>query len=256
MPAENMAVTESMKNTGIVILILAVGFGACGNGQKTNPSSGWKDAFNIEKSRLADRGRNPYFLLEPGRVLSLVGPGKTLTISVLNVTEVVDGVTTRVVEERETEGGQLVEISRNFFAIDPATGDLYYFGEDVDIYKEGKIVGHEGAWRSGVAGAKLGLMLPGAPAIGDHYYQENAAGVAMDRAEIVAIDAIVVTPAGTFESCLRIKETSALEAGSSEKIYAPGVGLVKDDEFLLFKVDSPAPRTPSGATPSVSESRP
>ncbi len=40
----------------------------------------------------------------------------------------VDGVVTRIVEERETEKGHLVEISRNFFALDPSTGDVCYFG--------------------------------------------------------------------------------------------------------------------------------
>jgi hypothetical protein len=228
-----------MRTTGLAIVILAVGFGACGPGPAKNAQSGWKNTFAIEKSRLSDQGKNPYFILEPGNVLSLFGPGKTLTITVLNETEIVDGVMTRIVEERETEDGQLIEVSRNFFAIDPSTGDLFYFGEDVDIYKEGKIVSHEGAWRSGAAGATFGLMLPGAPSIGDKYYQENAPGVALDRAEIVALDAIVVTPGGTFKGCLRIKETSALETGESEKIYAPGLGLVKDDEFRLMKVDAP-----------------
>jgi hypothetical protein len=43
------------------------------------------------------------------------------------------------------------------------------------------------------------------------------------------------TPAGTFQHCLRIKETSAVESGTSEKVYAPGVGLIRDDEFVLTR---------------------
>lgn len=73
----------------------------------------------------------------------------TLVVTVLSETQVVDGVRTRVVEERESKKGALIEISRNHVAIDSASGDLYYFGEDVDIYKRGKVVGHEGAWLSG-----------------------------------------------------------------------------------------------------------
>jgi hypothetical protein len=34
-----------------------------------------------------------------------------------------------------------------------------------------------------------------------------------------------------------VKETSALEAGTSHKLYAPGVGLVRDDEMLLVGVE-------------------
>jgi hypothetical protein len=57
----------------------------------------------------------------------------------------------------------------------------------------------------------------------------------MDRCEIVAVGEEVKTPAGTFKNCLRTKEGSAIEKGTGEKIYAPGVGLIKDDEFLLVR---------------------
>ena len=80
------------------------------------------------------------------------------------------GVRTRVIEERETSGGKLAEISRNFFAIDKNTGDLCCFGEDVYIYKDGKVAEHGGSWLSGVDGARSGLMMPGKPAVGDRFY--------------------------------------------------------------------------------------
>jgi hypothetical protein len=176
-----------------------------------------------------------YFILEPGYQLQFKGGGTTLTITVLSETKTVDGVTTRVVEEREEKKGQLLEVSRNFFAIDKTTLDVYYFGEDVDIYKKGKVVSHEGAWLAGVGGARFGLMIPGSPRIGDKYYQELAPKIAMDRVEVVAMDVEMKTPAGTFQHCLRIKETSAVESGTSEKVYAPGVGLIRDDEFVLMR---------------------
>ena len=44
------------------------------------------------------------------------------------------------------------------------------------------------------------------------------------------------TPAGVFKRCLKVKETSAIETGLSEyKYYAPGIGLVRDDELRLVK---------------------
>jgi hypothetical protein len=36
-----------------------------------------------------------------------------LEVTVLNETKVVNGIETRVVEEKETEGGNLVEVSKN-----------------------------------------------------------------------------------------------------------------------------------------------
>jgi hypothetical protein len=197
----------------------------------------YRDAFPVDRADLADSGRSRFFVLEPGHRLHFEHGKSTLDVTVLDETRVVDGVRTRVVEEREATDGRLVEVSRNYFAIDRKTGDVYYFGEAVDVYKHGKIAEHEGAWESGAAGARFGLMVPSSPKPGDRFYQEIAPGVAMDRAEVVAVDETIVTPAGTFEHCLRVKETSPLEPGTSHKVYAPGVGLVRDDEMLLVRVE-------------------
>ena len=157
-------------------------------------------------------------------------------ITVLDDTEFVDGVSTRVVEERETQGGALVEVSRNFYAIDRVTKDVYYFGEDVDNYQAGRIVGHSGVWRSGVAGAHFGLMMPGDPRPGVKHYQEIAPGVAMDRAEIVSAGEAIRVPAGALEGVLKVRETTPLEPDANEdKYYARGIGLVVDAGLALVR---------------------
>jgi hypothetical protein len=202
----------------------------------------WVDTFGVQKSDLRPAGRNRYFILEPGYQLVLENGGERLVVTVLDETETVDGVQTRVVEERETKNGQLVEVSRNFFAIS-STDDVYYFGEDVDIYKGGKVVDHEGAWRSGVNGARFGLMMPAAPRIGSRYYQEVASKLAMDRAEIVALDAVVTTPGGKYSKVLKIEETTPLEKGAREfKYYAEGIGLIQDGSLKLVKHGARAAR--------------
>ena len=196
----------------------------------------FRSTFDVDKASLADRGQNTYFILEPGYRQHFQHGSNTLTISVLTDTKVVDGVTTRVVEERETEGGELAEVSRNYFAIDRTTGDVYYFGEDVDEYKNGKITGHEGAWLSGVNSARFGLMMPGTPKVGDRYYTEYAPKVAMDRVEIQSATAEMKVAAGAYRNCLHTRESSAIERGSENKWYAPGVGLIKDADFELVRV--------------------
>ncbi len=208
-------------------------------GKSDAAKSGWRDTFKVAKENWADKGRNTYFILEPGYRLVLEDGKDTLTITVLDETKVVDGVTTRVVEERETNRGKLVEVSRNYCAIDTSTGDIYYFGEDVDMYKDGKVVGHGGAWLAGVGGARFGLLIPGKPRVGDKYYQEVAPKVAMDRAEVVSVTEEIKVPAGTFKNCLRTRESSALESGVEDKLYAPEVGLLKDGGFVLAKVEKP-----------------
>ncbi|GEL19915.1 hypothetical protein [Pseudonocardia asaccharolytica] len=198
--------------------------------------SGFTDEFPVDRGALAPTGRNPYFVLEPGYQLAFEGGGAQLVITVLDETEPVDGVTTRVVEERETAGGALVELSRNFFAIDPRTRDVYYFGEDVDDYSGGRVVGHQGSWRSGVGGARFGLMMPGRPRVGMRHYQEIAPDVALDRAEILSTADTVTVPAGALTGVVRVQETTPLEPlTSGSKHYAPGIGLVRDGGLALVR---------------------
>jgi hypothetical protein len=209
-------------------------------GQAAAQESGrdWQKAFPVTPGDLATVGENPHLVLKPGYQLVLEGKesGRTvrLVVSVLDETKVVGGIEARVVEERETEDGVLVEVSRNYMAIHKTTHDVYYLGEDVDVYKNGKIVNHEGAWLHGSGGATLGLLMPGAPVVGQRYYQEVAPKVAMDRAEVVSVSERVTTPAGTFEKCLKTEETTPLERSAREfKLYAPGVGLITDGALDL-----------------------
>jgi len=218
-----------MMTAKAIVLSLAV-FGVAGQA--------WMDSFQVNLNELATEGENPYFVLKPGYQLTLEkkegGKLVQLVVTVLQETMNVGGVNTRVVEERETSGGQLVEVSRNFFAIHPRTRDVYYFGEDVDMYKNGKLDNHDGAWRHGTNNARFGLFMPGMPKIGMRYYQEYAPKVAMDRSEVVSLDERSQTPAGVFDKCVKMKETTPLERFAREfKVFAPGIGLVQDGDLKL-----------------------
>jgi hypothetical protein len=199
----------------------------------------WQTAFAVDLKALATEGEAPYFILKPGYQSTFTGGGGTLVVTVLNETLDVGGVMTRVVEEREWKGADLVEVSRNYFALDPKTGDVYYFGEDVDEYKKAKVVSHDGSWRHGTHGATFGLMMPGKPSVGMKFYNEQAKGIAMDRAEIVSVSDRLTTSAGAFDRCVRARETTPLEKFAREyKIYAPGVGLIKDGDMVLVSHSS------------------
>ena len=197
----------------------------------------WQKDFTsaISKCNLVTTGRSEYFVLEPGFQAVLEGGDTKLQITVLDETKTIDKIVTRVVEEREWKKGALYEVSRNYFAMCEQTKDIYYFGEDVDFYEKGKVVKHDGTWHAGGKN-KAGLMMPGTPKLKMKYYQELAPGVAMDRAEIVSLTEICKTPAGTFDKCMKVKETSGLNLIASEyKYYAPGVGLIRDADLQLIK---------------------
>ncbi len=202
-------------------------------GQK---DSDWQTDFPVEKGELSSTGRNPFFILEPGYVLILEKGDEKMVITVLDETKMIGDVETRVVEEKETKAGQPVEFARNFFAISKKTKNVYYFGEEVDVYKDGKVVGHPGTFLHGTKGAKFGLMMPGKVLLKAKYYQEQAPKDAMDRAEHISLTETVETPAGTFKNCLKVEETTPLEPATKEyKYYAEGVGLVADTSMKLTK---------------------
>jgi len=208
-------------------------------GAQSSQDTGWTTTFDVEPGELASTGRNPYFVLEPGYQLTLEDGKDRLVVTVLNETKTVDSVETRIVEERETSGPDTVEVSRNFYAISKRTNSVFYFGEEVDAYKNNKVANHEGAWQSGVNGAKFGLMMPGQLLIKARYYQEMAPRVAMDRAEVQSLSVAMKTSAGDFKNVLKTEETSPLEPLVREaKYYARGIGLIQDGSLKLVKYGS------------------
>jgi len=196
--------------------------------------------FDVSSYTFSTTGKNKYFILEPLYQLVLEGKDDDqsvrLEITVLDETLMVGNIETRIVEEKEMENGQIVEISRNFFAYCDQTADIFYFGEETDIYKNGEILDHEGSWRADEENCQAGILMPGRILLGARYYQEYAPGVALDRAENISITENKQTPAGDFTECLKTMETSGLNPKEMEyKLYAPTIGLIQDEELLLVK---------------------
>jgi len=217
---------------------------------------GFTDTFPLANCQFSSTAGNAYFMLTPGRQAhynnaACVAAGgcdklEELTITVLNdekvipleINGIIQDVHARVVQEYETADGELVEISHNYFVSCANNGDVYYFGEDVDIYENGQVVSHDGAWLAGENGAMPGIVMPGgAFLLGSRYYQEVAPGVALDRAEHTAMNVDVSVPAGDFADCVEVTETTGLvKHDVSTKVYCPGTGLVVDDDAELMSV--------------------
>ncbi len=239
---ESQGAGAIMTKTAAVFLLSSMAATGLWHASSADPE--FTRTFPLSTCTFTTAGRTPYTVLEPGHTLVLEeGKGVQLTVTVLDRTETVGGVVTRVVEERETENGQLVEISLNYFAICTESQSVFYFGESVDNYKNGKVVNHNGSWRHGTAGATAGLMMPALPLLGARYHQEVAPGVAMDRAEITGVSARLRTPYGSLDRVVETRESTPLEPGVAEaKAYAPGIGIVKDAELLLVAVKKTALR--------------
>lgn len=133
------------------------------------------------------------------------------------------------VEDREFGAdGKLTEATLDYFAQDDA-GNVYYLGEDVDEYKNGKISGHSGAWLLGKDTQTPGLLMPAHPKVGDQFRSEDVPKITWEADEVVSVSETVTVPAGTFQNCVKIKEVTS-DGDTEYKLYARGVGCVKEVE--------------------------
>jgi len=174
---------------------------------------------------------NPYFPLVPGDRYTYreTEGGEKLRV-VLAVSDrtraIANGITARVVHDRVTEGGKVVEDTFDWYAQD-SEGNVWYLGEDTVECKRGKIKNHAGAFEAGVDGAQAGIAMPADPKAGQSYRQEYYAGHAEDRAKVLSVDEQTEVPFGHFTDVLMTKDLNPLEPKVSEyKLYARGVGLL------------------------------
>ena len=157
--------------------------------------------------------------------------GKAETRVVLRVRDEpveIAGFPVRVVAVRESEDGELVEQTLDYYS-QCGDGSVWYVGEKVDDIEGGKITGHGGQWQAGKGGAEAGLFMPAEPEVGDSFEQERAPGVAEDQSKVVAVDQKVEVPAGTFDGCIKTEDYAPLDKNTEFKFYCPDVGLVREE---------------------------
>ena len=187
---------------------------------------------------------NTYWKLEIGWRITLEGEEEgediLVNITVLDQTENITiggrNITTRVVEEREIEDGELVEISLNYLAICNETKDIVYFGELSTEYEEGAPSGTPGSWRAEGLN-KPGILMPGIFRVGDRYWQEYAPeDEALDRGENIAANKNFQTSIGLFNSCVIVEDSNFIEPPRGEyKVYAPEIGMIADETLVITK---------------------
>lgn len=159
-----------------------------------------------------------------------------IVIEVLNETREVMGIATRVVRDTVTLDGVLIEDTFDWFAQDNE-GVVWYFGEEVVnyIYDDNGVLletNNDSAWESGVDGALPGIQMLAAPRAGDSYRQEYYLGEAEDLAAIAELNVNITLDDGRNFTALKIREWNPLEAESGDeyKFYAPGVGLIREED--------------------------
>jgi hypothetical protein len=204
----------------------------------------------IDPADFSPKVTNELFPLTPGKLLVYTGikDGKqALDLFVAtHRTRVIDGVRTRVVEDRGYLSNVLEERTSDYYAQDRC-GNVWYFGEDTaTLDRHGKVVDTEGSWHAGVDGAQPGVFMQAHPQLGRKFRQEWYQGQAEDVFKAIDRSAAVTVSYGRFRHALRTAETTALEPGIVDnKYYVKGIGEVAElavrgprEEFKLVEIIS------------------
>jgi hypothetical protein len=233
------AATESSRGGPLALATLGVlTLSACGGGAASAPGNVTSPLPQGSESVELDPGdftvdiTNTYWPMEPGdRWISSEtdGKGDVLRVEVTVQDEtytVASGIEARVVHDRVTRDGAVVEDTLDWYAQD-GDGNIWYLGEKTAEYENGQVVSTEGSWEAGVDGAQPGIAVPADPEPGLTYRQEYLKGQAEDQGAVLSTDEQVGVPTGIYTGALLTRDTTALEPDLVElKFYAPGVGPV------------------------------
>jgi hypothetical protein len=229
-----------MRKLFLVILIIILGFLLFSKGEtpKSETKTLGPSEYNpsINPADFVSKIDNKFFTLVPGT--KFVYENKTeeglekIETVVASKTKKIMGVDAVEVLDTSKLNGVLVEQTYDWYAEDKE-GNVWYFGEAVDNYKDGKLLDHKGSWEAGVDGALPGIIMKAEPKVGEVYKQEYYKGKAEDVGEVVALDKEVKVPFGSYENCLQTRDYSNIESALNEyKYYCKEVGFVTAEESV------------------------
>ena len=221
----------------ITACLAALAIAACGSDSDADSSNRGlpqgSEPSNLDPADFTTDIDNPYWPMQPGNEwvyseTDTTGAKERVVVTVTNKTKkVANGVTARVITDVVTENGKPVEITDDWYAQDK-DGNVWYLGEAVRNFENGKFVDREGSFEAGVDGADAGIVMPADPEPGLAYRQEYYKGIAEDRAEVVTVgEDQVEVPAGYYKGVLMTRDLVPLEPKVEElKFYARNVGPV------------------------------
>lgn len=176
---------------------------------------------------------NPWFPLSQGTTYLYTGAkdGKNAldVFQVSRGTRMIDGVQTRMVNDRLFLDNVLEERTTDYYAQDRC-GNVWYFGEDTaTLDAAGNVVDRAGSFHAGEHGAQPGVFMQHDPQLGRRFRQEWAPGQAEDQYRALSTSTTISVRYGTFHNALRTTEKTDLEPGVIDnKYYARGLGEVEE----------------------------
>jgi hypothetical protein len=203
------------------------------------------DPNNFVAGEPIDNNQSNYLKLTPGTIYHYDvrdAAGNLIETSTLDVTYqtvMVAGVQCVVVIDTVKDAaGNLVEVANDYYAQDKY-GNVWYFGEAVQNYKNGKFANTDGSWRADDPGAAPGIVMEAQPSVGDQYAQENSPGLAQDYAVVMDLGAKIAGYKGLLQTQdvnpLDVAKKSGLPIEQEFKYYKAGIGEVYSVTSVLNK---------------------
>jgi len=183
----------------------------------------------IDSSRFVTTIDNPYYPLTPGTTHTFVAQTSdgvvTQVTAVTHNTVVIQGVTCVEVHDVVYLNGEVEEDTLDWFAQD-TDGNVWYFGENTRTISGGLTTSVEGTFKAGLNGDKAGIIMKAHPVGDDFFRQEFVLGTGEDAEHVISLNESVTVPYGSFDGCVEIEETTALESEVVHDFYAIGMGPV------------------------------
>jgi hypothetical protein len=137
--------------------------------------------------------------------------------------------------------GEILEVATDYFA-QADDGSVWYLGEDVTNYDNGRVENHDGTWLAGKDGP-AGMIMPAHPRVGDVYRPENIPGFVFEEVTVMQTDMTVDGPTGPVHGAIRVQER-LMDGSLEDKIFAPGYGefqasVPASDELVTVAVATP-----------------
>jgi hypothetical protein len=175
---------------------------------------------------------NRHFPLKPGTAFHYKGykdaASQVDDMVVTHQKKRILGITCTVVRDTVSQHGKPIERTFDWYAQDKQ-GNVWYMGEDSFELQNGRFMRADDSWKSGVNGAKPGIIMRGNPRSGDVYRQEYyPRGAAMDQARVLGATSNMKVPQGTYKRALATMEWSPVEPQLEKKYYAAGVGEIRE----------------------------
>jgi hypothetical protein len=130
-------------------------------------------------------------------------------------------VDTAIIQYVAYSDGRIHEVAIDWYA-QADDGSVWYFGEDVSNFEDGKVADTKGTWMANDQ-TPAAMIMPAKPAAGNVYRPENLPEVVFEQVRVEKVDQTVPGPSRVISGAIEVLELH-MDGTSEGKVFAPGYG--------------------------------